>query len=174
MTPKAYALCQLPLSLCADVAPPSEKKLHFFFLGEGEGGFCTQTTPSYLINFKLDGHFLNWQLGDVSQRCPSQRQLKYIILSSWCVLLKVGPTWGRKIVKGYMASCGITAGDKRIGKAFFFNCLSSVPSPEKYQHCQANQSLSLPCWLFWSQIAHGPKWKTGNVWINWSQCMWWL
>ena len=36
MTPKAYALCQLPLSLCADVPPPSEKKLNFF-LGEAGG-----------------------------------------------------------------------------------------------------------------------------------------
>ena len=84
MTPKAYALCQLPLSLCADVPPPSEKKLNFFSCGGGGwgGGVCTQATPSKLIKFQSDGHFLNWQLGDVSQRCPSQRQLKYIILSS--------------------------------------------------------------------------------------------
>ena len=59
MTPKAYALCQLPLSLCADVPPPSEKKLYTV---------CTQATPSKLIKFQSDGHFLNWQLGDVPQR----------------------------------------------------------------------------------------------------------
>ena len=39
------------------------------------------------------------------------------------VLFKVGPTWGRKMVNGYMASCGITAGDKRVGRAL------SVVSP---------------------------------------------
>ena len=32
MTPKAYALCQLPVSLCTDVPPLSEKKKDFFFL----------------------------------------------------------------------------------------------------------------------------------------------
>jgi len=48
----------------------------------------------------------------------------YIIKSVFDVLLfKVGPTWGRKMVKGYMASCGITAGDKRVGRAL------SVVSP---------------------------------------------
>ena len=48
----------------------------------------------------------------------------YIIKSVFDVLLfKVGPTWGRKMVKGYMASCGITAGDNRVGRAL------SVVSP---------------------------------------------
>ena len=73
------------LSLCADVPPPAEKKIDFFFTEGGErGGVCTQATPSQLINFQWDGHFLNWQLGDVSQRCPSQRQLKYIIKFLMC------------------------------------------------------------------------------------------
>lgn len=48
----------------------------------------------------------------------------YITKSVFDVLLfKVGPTWGRKMVKGYMASGGITAGDKRVGRAL------SVVSP---------------------------------------------
>ena len=49
MTPKAYALCQLPLSLCADVPPPSEKKLNFFS-GGGRGGRRLYTGYSLLTN----------------------------------------------------------------------------------------------------------------------------
>ena len=45
LPPKAYALCQLPLNLCADVPPPSEKKVEFFS-GGGGGGVCTQATLS--------------------------------------------------------------------------------------------------------------------------------
>ena len=42
----------------------------------------------------------------------------YITKSVFDVLFfKVGPTWGRKMVKGYMASGGITAGDKRVERA---------------------------------------------------------
>ena len=69
----------------------------------------------------------------------------YITKSVFDVLFfKVGPTWGRKMVKGYMVSGGITAGDKRVGRAL------SVVSPlyqvqRNSKHCQANQSLSLPC-----------------------------
>ena len=48
----------------------------------------------------------------------------YITKSVFDVLFfKVLPTWGRKMVKGYMASGGITAGDKRVGRAL------SVVSP---------------------------------------------
>ena len=48
----------------------------------------------------------------------------YITKSVFDVLFfKVGPTWERKMVKGYMASGGITAGDKRVGRAL------SVVSP---------------------------------------------
>ena len=48
----------------------------------------------------------------------------YITKSVFDVLFfKVGPTWGRKMVKGYMASGGITAGDNRVGRAL------SVVSP---------------------------------------------
>ena len=49
MTPKAYALCQLPLSLCADVPHPSEKKIELFSGeggGGGGGGVRTKATPS--------------------------------------------------------------------------------------------------------------------------------
>ena len=55
-----------------------------------QGKTHSQVSLSVLRLLPLNGHFLNRQLGDVSQRCPSQRQLKYIILSSWSVLLKVG------------------------------------------------------------------------------------
>ena len=48
----------------------------------------------------------------------------YITKSVFDVLFfTVGPTRGRKMVKGYMASGGITAGEKRVGRAL------SVVSP---------------------------------------------
>ena len=39
-----------------------------------QGKTHSQVSLSVLRLLPLNGHFLNWQLGDVSQRCPSQRE----------------------------------------------------------------------------------------------------
>ena len=50
-------------------------------------------------------------------------QLLFRTISVFISLLQVGPTWGRKMIKGFLKSKGINAGDRRVGKAL------SVVSP---------------------------------------------
>ena len=50
--------------------------------------------------------------------------IEHVLDFTMCQILDLGwTTWGRKMVKGYLNNCGITAGEKRIGRAL------SVVSP---------------------------------------------
>ena len=40
-----------------------------------------------------------------------------LFYSPYIFFLQVGPTWGRKMMKGFLKSKGIDAGDRRVGKA---------------------------------------------------------
>ena len=98
--------------------------------------------------------------------------IEHVLDFTMCQILDLGWTkWGRKMVKGYLNSCGITAGEKCIGRALSVVFPVYQLSPEEFQHYQANESFPLSCGLFRSQVALRPKLEIGNVWINRSQCM---
>lgn len=54
-----------------------------------------------------------------------------------CILfLQVGPTWGRKMIKGFLKSKGIDAGDRRVGNAL--SVVSPVNHTARYANAQRN------------------------------------
>ena len=77
------------------------------------------------------------------------------------LFFKVGPTWGRKMVKGYMASGGITAGDKRVGRAL------SVVSPLYQVQRNSNTARQTPFLTMLTILVTSCTWTKMRNW----QCM---
>ena len=113
MTPKAYALCQLPLSLCADFLPPSEKKLNFFT--EGLEGGRLYTGHSLLTNQLSIG----WTFFKLATwRClPKVSISKTVEIYHIKFLMCFTQGWTHMGLKNGERINGQLWYDKRIGKA---------------------------------------------------------
>ena len=87
------------------------------------------TINSVVINIYLR-YFLNCTQKDFDS------QLLFRTISVLISLLQVGPTWGRKMIKGFLKSKGNDAGDRRVGKAL--SVVSSLYHAARCANVQRN------------------------------------